>query len=664
MRNCMYFKLAAINIKKNAKMYIPYIITSIITIMMFYIMIFLTHNPGLVGMKGEHSLRTVLVMGIYVIGIFSVIFLFYTNSFLLKRRKNEIGLYNILGMEKKHIARMLTIENIYTYLINMILGLFFGILFSRLMLLLLFKILKAGTGFVFNISMQGLYMSFIFFTVISVLILLNNIRQIHLSKPIELLKGGNVGEKEPKTKWFLAVIGVITMGTGYYLAITVDNAMSARNNFFIAVILVIIGTYCIFTAFSIAFLKILRKNKKYYYKTKHFTSVSGMIYRMKQNAVGLANICILSTMVLVMISSTVCLYIGQDDVLKNRFPTNIEIQTVFANKEKSEAVSKTVNQKILESGYEIDAYNEFRFKTYSLEFDNKNRVFHHSSDISLSLDKMYITYMIPIESYNINTGSDIILNDNEVAIYSPDDIDLSDKFNINDKTFYVKNIVENPNFSIQNNGPYMKLIYIFVSNEEVIKDIHKDFVEYFGEYYDLSYLIGFDVKETEEKQVELMYSIRDELRNTDEYKNLSFIMYATAEEKLDFYAIYGGLFFLGLFLGALFMMATVLIIYYKQISEGYEDKHRFHIMQQVGMSKHEIRKSIRSQVLTVFFLPLVTAIIHILFAFKMITKMLEILNLTNVSLFVICTIATVIIFAIFYVIVYSLTARTYYKIVE
>jgi putative ABC transport system permease protein len=660
----MYFKLAATNIKKNAKMYIPYIITSIVTIMMFYIMIFLAYNPGLTGMKGSNSLGAVLTMGIYVIGIFSVVFLFYTNSFLLKRRKKEIGLYNILGMEKRHIAKMMTIENIYSYLINMILGLFFGILFSKLMLLLLIKILRAGTGFVFNISTQGLYITFIYFTVISVLILLNNIRQIHLSKPIELLRGGNVGEKEPKTKWIIAVIGILAMGTGYYMAITVDNALSALNSFFIAVILVIIGTYCLFTSGSIALLKILRKNRKYYYKTNHFTSVSGMIYRMKQNAVGLANICILSTMVLVMLSSTVCLYIGQDNVLNNRFPTNTQINTIFSNKEESESVSNTVKKIIQDSGYKIDAYNEFRFKSYTLEFNKEEKTFSPSSDIDLNIDMMHITYFFPIESYNKQTGSDITLNNNEVLIYSPDNIDVSDEFSIKDITFHVKNTIDNPGFSIQSSGSYMKLIYIFVNNEEIIKSVHDQFDDNYGDYCNLSHVIGFDIMENEEKQTELVSNIRNTLRNSEEYRNLTFQIYSTAEERFDFYALYGGLFFLGLFLGALFIMATVLIIYYKQISEGYEDKQRFYIMQQVGMSKAEVKKSIHSQVLTVFFLPLVTAIIHIVFAFKMITMMLEILNLTNVSLFVTCTIATVIIFAVFYTAVYSLTARTYYRIVE
>ncbi|MFA5341063.1 MAG: ABC transporter permease [Clostridia bacterium] len=664
MRSHMYFKLAATNIKKNAKMYIPYIITSIVTIMMFYIMIFLAYNPGLTGMKGSNSLGAVLTMGIYVIGIFSVVFLFYTNSFLLKRRKKEIGLYNILGMEKRHIAKMMTIENIYSYLINMILGLFFGILFSKLMLLLLIKILRAGTGFVFNISTQGLYITFIYFTVISVLILLNNIRQIHLSKPIELLRGGNVGEKEPKTKWIIAVIGILAMGTGYYMAITVDNALSALNSFFIAVILVIIGTYCLFTSGSIALLKILRKNRKYYYKTNHFTSVSGMIYRMKQNAVGLANICILSTMVLVMLSSTVCLYIGQDNVLNNRFPTNTQINTIFSNKEESESVSNTVKKIIQDSGYKIDAYNEFRFKSYTLEFNKEEKTFSPSSDIDLNIDMMHITYFFPIESYNKQTGSDITLNNNEVLIYSPDNIDVSDEFSIKDITFHVKNTIDNPGFSIQSSGSYMKLIYIFVNNEEIIKSVHDQFDDNYGDYCNLSHVIGFDIMENEEKQTELVSNIRNTLRNSEEYRNLTFQIYSTAEERFDFYALYGGLFFLGLFLGALFIMATVLIIYYKQISEGYEDKQRFYIMQQVGMSKAEVKKSIHSQVLTVFFLPLVTAIIHIVFAFKMITMMLEILNLTNVSLFVTCTIATVIIFAVFYTAVYSLTARTYYRIVE
>lgn len=660
MHNSMYFKLAASNIKKNANTYVPYFIMSITTIMMFYIMVFLVYNPGLSGMRGERHLKTVLSLGCYITGAFSAVLLFYTNSFLFKKRKKEIGLYNILGMEKKHIAKMLTIENMYSYLVIIVLGLFFGILFSRLMLLILLKILKAGTGFVFNISIEGLYITLVFFTIVSALILLNNIRQVHLTKPVELLKGSSLGEKEPKTRWLLAVIGVLSTGAGYYIALSVENPLAALNIFFLAVFLVIIGTYCLFTAGSIALLKLLRKNKKYYYKTNHFTAISGMIYRMKRNAVGLANICILSAMVLVTVSSTVCLYVGMHDALNNRFPTDIEIITHNADKEQSVSISNAVNKIVSESGYEISKYSEFRYFSHSMLYEEEKDTFSICFDINKNSDSVYYVYFFPVEEYNKKTGTDILLEDKQVLIYNRNNVDIAGNLNIQNIEFIVKGNVKDPGFPLSVDS--FNKVYLFFKDEQVIIDINKQFEEYFGDYNRLIHTIAFDVMGDKAEQLKLTDRIKVTFERFEE--NISINTISKAEEEYVFYAIYGGLFFLGLFLGVLFMMATVLIIYYKQISEGYEDKQRFHIMQQVGMTKAEVRQSIRSQVLTVFFLPLIMAIIHIVFAFRMITKILGVLYLTNVPLFINCTVITVAAFTLFYMAAYSLTAHSYYKIVE
>jgi len=656
----MYFKLAASNIRKNGKTYIPYLIMSITTIMMFYIMVFLVYNPGLSGMRGERHIKTVLSLGCYITGAFSAVLLFYTNSFLFKKRKKEIGLYNILGMEKKHIAKMLTIENMYSYLVTIVLGLFFGILFSRLMLLILLNILKAGTGFVFNISIEGLCITFVFFTIVSALILLNNIRQVHLTKPVELLKGSSLGEKEPKTRWLLAIIGVLSTGAGYYIALSVENPLAALNIFFLAVILVIIGTYCLFTAGSIALLKLLRKNKKYYYKTNHFTAISGMIYRMKRNAVGLANICILSAMVLVTVSSTVCLYVGMHDALNNRFPTDIEIITHNADKEQSVSISNAVNKIVSESGYEISKYSEFRYLSHSMLYEEEKDTFSICFDINKNSDNMYYVYFFPVEDYNKKTGTDILLEDKEVLIYNRNNVDFTGNLNIQSIEFIVKGNVKDPGFPMSVDG--FNKVYLFFKDEQVIIDINKQFEEYFGAYSSLTHTIAFDVMGDKAEQLKLTDRIKVTFERLEE--NISINTISKAEEEYVFYAIYGGLFFLGLFLGVLFMMATVLIIYYKQISEGYEDKQRFHIMQQVGMTKAEVRQSIRSQVLTVFFLPLIMAIIHIVFAFRMITKILGVLYLTNVPLFINCTLITVPAFTLFSMPGYSLNEHSYYKIVE
>ncbi|HRR37006.1 MAG TPA: ABC transporter permease, partial [Clostridia bacterium] len=373
-----------------------------------------------------------------------------------------------------------------------------------------------------------------------------------------------------------------------------------------------------------------------------------------------ANICILSAMVLVTVSSTVCLYVGMHDALNNRFPTDIEIITHNADKEQSVSISNAVNKIVSESGYEISKYSEFRYLSHSMLYEEEKDTFSICFDINKNSDNMYYVYFFPVEDYNKKTGTDILLEDKEVLIYNRNNVDFTGNLNIQSIEFIVKGNVKDPGFPMSVDG--FNKVYLFFKDEQVIIDINKQFEEYFGAYSSLTHTIAFDVMGDKAEQLKLTDRIKVTFERLEE--NISINTISKAEEEYVFYAIYGGLFFLGLFLGVLFMMATVLIIYYKQISEGYEDKQRFHIMQQVGMTKAEVRQSIRSQVLTVFFLPLIMAIIHIVFAFRMITKILGVLYLTNVPLFINCTVITVAAFTLFYMAAYSLTAHSYYKIVE
>ncbi|HCX62731.1 MAG TPA: cell division protein FtsX, partial [Clostridiales bacterium] len=344
MNKFFYPKLAVNNIKKNSKTYIPYMLTCIGTIMMFYNICFLVVAKDIEIVQDSGSLRQVMLLGAMVIGIFSLIFLFYTNSFLIKKRKKEFGLFNILGMEKKHISKIIFFETLITSSITLIVGILSGILLSKLIILFLFKILSFNATFGFEISPTAIFASLCLFGSINVINFIFNITQVHLSKPVELLKGGNVGEREPKTKWLLTIVGALCLGTGYYIAVVTESPLAALNLFFVAVMLVIVGTYCLFTAGSIAVLKRLRKNKKYYYKPNHFVSVSGMIYRMKQNAAGLSNICILSTMVIVMISSTISLYTGMEDILKIQYPKDIIISAYEISDEEAKTLNEIINQ--------------------------------------------------------------------------------------------------------------------------------------------------------------------------------------------------------------------------------------------------------------------------------------------------------------------------------
>ncbi|WP_102272771.1 ABC transporter permease [Cytobacillus massiliigabonensis] len=658
MSRFFYTKLALTNINKHRKTYIPYILTCISTIAMFYMMHFMSGNPGLKEMSGGDALITILNLGNIVIGIFSVIFLFYTNSFLIKQRKKEFGLFNILGMEKKHISKVIVWEVFFVTVFSLAIGLASGMIVGKLMFLLLNNILHFEVPLTYFVSIKSIGITSILFLGIFVLTLLNNLRQIHLAKPIELLRGGQVGEKEPKTKWVLVIIGVAALASGYYIALVTESPLAALNKFFLAVLLVIIGTYSLFTAGTIALLKLMRKNKGYYYQTKHFISVSGMIYRMKQNAVGLANICILSTMVLVMLSSTVSLYIGIEDSIENRYPKEIDISANNISEEQAQVVEKIIHEEA--EKHQIEIIDPVHYRSADFPAIRGGNTFTTDSTTMQSLTNISMIELISLDEFNQLEKQSAKLEDNEVLIYTFKGKPVENTITISGKEFQIKDQLKGLSFNGDSSGMLTDGYLVVVKDEETIKSLYPDEALEQVEWKDLSYFSGFDAKGSTENEIALTKAISLKL------KEASIDGYAEGQEesKESFYSLYGGLFFLGLFLGALFIMATVLIMYYKQISEGYDDKERFAIMQKVGLSKEEIKKSIKSQVLVVFFLPLVAAVIHIAFAFKVITKLLALLNLTNIGLFVICTAATILIFAVFYAMVYTLTAREYYKIVS
>lgn len=666
MSKFFYQRLALINIKNNYRTYIPYILTCIGTVMMYFIIYALSIDKGLASMYGGYMTQTLLMLGTWVIAIFAVIFLMYTNSFLMKRRKKEFGLFNILGMEKKHIARIIFYETLFIAILSLALGILFGILFSRLSLLLLVKLMKFNVYFGFNISYKAIFAVLGLFGVIFALILLNNLRQIHLSKPVELLKGGQLGEKEPKTKWLLSIAGFLCLGSGYYIALASKMNVATLFAFFIAVILVIIGTFLVFTTGSIMILKALRRNKTYYYKTRHFTSVSGMIYRMKQNAAGLANICILSTMVLVMLSSTVSLYLGLEDSIRSRFPRNINIHLNEYDKALTENAEKTIEEVL--NKHNMKAYNKLVYKyiDFDAELSNNELVLKEGGRYNNldNVDIRKIVFIISLEDYNRISNSNVDLKEDEVLLYMTD----TKKFNYDSIKFLnneykIKENLKEFEINDRSGMDIWENYYIVTSNIEYFNNLIKN--EDIKDNFDTITYFAFDLPGTLDEQKIFYDDLFTEIYKLVSVKDTYPIsMSSSAEGAKDFYNIYGGLFFLGIFLGMVFIMATVLIMYYKQISEGYDDKDRFEIMQKVGMSHSEIKSSIRSQVLTVFFLPIVTAGIHIAFAFPIITKMLRLINLVNTNLFAICTLVSILIFTVFYAIVYALTARTYYRIVK
>lgn len=669
-KGSLYPKLAFQNIKNNRKFYIPYILTGVIVVMMFYIILFLANHEGIGQVFGGSYLSSFLVLGTFIIAIFSVIFLFYTNSFLMKRRKKELGLYVVLGMEKRHLAWVQFFETLFVGLTSIVCGIGCGILFSKLSMLILGKILRFETPLGFSVSVFALCITAAAFLCIYFLIFIHNLIAVGKAKPIELLHSGNVGEKEPKTKWVLTVIGTLCLLGGYAIAVLVKSPLTAITLFFVAVILVIIGTYLLFTTGSIALLKSLKNKKNYYYQTRHFISVSGMIYRMKQNAVGLANICILSTMVLVMLSSTVALNVGMEDILNSRYPADINITYTDPSEGVVDAAVDRIKAIADENGTEIERLNVVTDLNFSVikngdDFTNIDRYSTAGKNNASTFD------FITTDEYERRTGEKLELGENEVYVH-PDGFEFGDSFTMFGEKFNIKGTLD----TFPREGEIS--VYILNITDFVVSPETFDYIcglqkEIYGENCsNIESMIYLDIKGTNEEQSAICQNICNKL--SEEYddsfdpendqSNIQFYGECRADNSSDLYSMYGSFLFLGIFLGLLFIMATILIMYYKQLTEGYNDKERFEIMQKVGLSRTEIRKSIRSQILVVFFLPLAAAVLHMAFAFKIITKLLTLLNLTNVPLFVICTVCTIGVFAVIYGIVYALTAKEYYRIVS
>lgn len=664
MNKGMYTKLAITNIKNNRQFYFPYLLTGIITVAMFYIMCALESNPGIQSMPGAKNLGLILRLGIGVIGILAVIFLFYTNSFIIKRRKKELGIYNILGMEKRHIAKILSKEAFFTAIIAIGGGLVTGVLFHKLACMLLYRMIGFNGGITFSFSKKGVMITAILFAIVYLLTYIYDLFQVQLANPIELLQSGNKGEREPKTKAIMAVLGVLCLGAGYFIAITTKNPIKALTLFFVAVILVIIGTYLLFTAGSIALLKILRRNKGYYYQTKHFTSVSGMIYRMKQNAVGLANICILSTMVLVAVSTTVSLYVGIEDIMKERYPNEITISAYYDTGAPAEdSIAPIVEKSVKESGRKI-RHEEDYLELYFAAIKDQGQYSLDKEKVKTAGDRVSGFVVLTREDCKKKYNEEIPeLAENEVALFTIKKTDM-DTLVLENRSYHVKEIKQFQNTEdFETIADMMDEYYYVIVNDvqdmERLWQLQKDI--YQENSSSISRQVRLDIDGDSEQKKECFENIKTALG--PEQAKARILIDSRQSNRDEFYQIYGGFLFLGLFLGILFLMITVLIIFYKQISEGYDDKERFSIMEKVGMSNDEVKATIRSQVRTVFFLPILMAAVHVGMAFPMIKRLLSLFGLSNTALFAGCMAGTILVFALIYLLVFLKTSKTYYKIV-
>lgn len=668
----LYFKLAKTNLSNNKPFYIPYIISSIITVAMLYMMSFLSDNKGLNKIMGADSLAIIFRLGVGIIVIFSYIFLFYTNSFIIKRRKKEIGVYNILGMEKRHLSKVLFVETIYSAIISLVCGIIVGIAFSKFILMVLYGIIGIHKTVEFFVNIHGIILCVVSFGILFLLTFLYNFMQIKLANPIELLRGTNVGEREPKTKIFMTIVGVVCLAIAYYIAITTENPLKVLTLFFVAVLLVIIGTFALFTAGSIALLKLLINNKKFYYNKRHFMAVSGMLYRMKQNAAGLASICILSTMVLVVISTTVSMYVGIQDELMARYPNDVCV-TVDYNSviDKSSEIEKAIFDEIDSA----EVKNKKAFSYLSVFVGQKGDDFTTDKE-HLSYQNSYLFYILSKDDFikidnsfkdkigNISKGEAVVV--------------LNKKYDKKDIKIFGKNYKVNKSFEhTEDNDLYVistlnGLGYIILDNDESVQELYDMQEKMLGKganYY--TNKIRFDFKSGNKKQKAAAYKKIDNVvkkyfkENKNDKKEISsYWVESRQENEQNFYLLYGGLFFLGIFLGTMFLMVTVMIIFYKQITEGYDDRERYQILEKVGMSSREVKDTIKSQIRIVFVLPIFAAAVHVTAAFPMVNRILKMLNLNNEKLFAGCLAATIIVFAVIYYLVFKVTSRAYYKIVK
>ena len=675
MGKLLYPRLAWQNIKGDRRFFAPYFLALLGNVAAFYIMTALAVDPGMSQLHGAMYVQSFCFMGMFIAAVFSAVFLLYVNGFLMKQRKKALGLYNILGMGKSHIAAVLFFETLFVGGAGIVCGLLTGLLFHKLVTLALYKLLRFAVPFGFAISWDAMARTAILFGVLIGLTLLSNLNKVRVSKPIELLYGSQVGEREPRTKWFMTLLGILTLGAGYYIALRTTNGMEAIAFYFVAVFLVIIGTYCLFTAVSIFVLKALRANKRFYYKTSHFIGVSGMLYRMKQNAVGLANICILSTMVMVMVSGTLSLYLGTQDIVDRQAPSDLTVLVRYDPDEAEPfdpaAMLRLQEGFIRDQGYSVSEdliYSSFTFTVGRLPDGS----YTTENDLVTLGTAITTIQVLTQDAYAAATGVSLGLEAGEVAFGGEEDVltihwgtlEGAGSFGRSDLT-----VAQHLEESLSADAAVSDTSTLVVADTAALMELYENQKEAYGE--DSSWMewqASFSVDATDEelRAVQQAYNqyVRDDavFGGTGKWWSCGWTLRCDVEA--DAYGLAGGFLFLGIFLGTIFLMATVLIIYYKQISEGYEDKARFEIMQKVGLSREEVRASIRSQVLMVFFLPIAVAAIHILFDFNMVEKLLTLFQVYNTTLTALCTLGTVLVFFLVYGAVYLLTARTYYKIVE
>ena len=676
MKRGFYLKLALDGMKKNKRLYIPYLLTCAGMVMMFYILYGLAMSPLMETMRGGNTMGLVLMLGTWVILLFSLLFLLYTNSFLARRRNKEFGLYNILGMNKRNLSRILLWETLLCALFSIGAGLAGGILLSKLAELFLLHMAGEQADFALRIVPKGILAAILFYGAIFAVLMVISLARLHISRPLDLLKSEAAGEKPPKANWLFALAGVIILGVAYYLAVTIESPLTAVTLFFAAVLMVIVATYLLFISGSVALCKLLQKKKGYYYKPNHFVSVSSMAFRMKRNGAGLAAICILATMVLVMLSSTSCLYFGGDDALRGSYP--YDVMTVAGFNAPADCTPEVQNQleEIIQRTADGHAQNSVLYSVLDTSGSFEDGVLDPGgfdrrvvSSSASALEAVRSVCILPLSDYNRLAGTNRTLAPGEALLWSSNQKYDFDTFAVKGcRTLQIREQLDSLPIRIANSAVLATTYFVIVPDwtdycaevSAYVTGLGSDMITADTEMFACFDLPGL----SEAEQCEIQDKVSDAAQDVRDPGWRYFSTASLADNRSDFFSTYGSLFFLGIILSIVFIAAAALIIYYKQLSEGYEDQSRFGVMQKVGMTKKEIRRAVNSQVITVFFAPLALAGVHLAFAFPFVQKIVRLFGVFNTRLLILTSIICFLAFALFYVFVYRRTAKAYYSIVS
>ncbi|MFA9378245.1 MAG: ABC transporter permease [Lachnotalea sp.] len=650
----LYIKLATTNIKKGKDINLPYMIAITIIMVTYYLVVALLYNKGLKDIPNSGALVQCFEMANIIIGIIVFIFMIYINSFLIKKRLKEFGLYNILGLEKKHIIYVMIIENLIIFGFSILSALILGTVFGKLIFMILLKVCHTSTGSRFLLSMKPYIQTLGLFGITFVVCSVYNIIIIVRNKTIDLLHSDKYGEKKMKGMVFFTIIGIVLMAVAYYMANTTTNYVQAIQIFFPAVFMVIIATYLLFVTGSIVLLNILKKNKKFYYKTNNFISTSSLIFRMKQNAVGLANICILSTMVIVTAAGCVSLYCGQETIIKQMNPFDL---TVYRQED---TISENVMQEAADKhNITISNYVEYNSVHGGLIIDGSLvKKIDESDFTSLDIDKVYDFVAMSADEYNRACGTDIHVESGHMVMASLNDISmLANGIDVEGNLYQVDNILKDSPLLNCKNSKVDHTIYIIFANADEAMTFTN--LIYYNQYDEANSITSTQFINYEGENNDRLLFAQEIAAMSQKSLFASLDTY-----RVDAYGTYGGILFIGVFFIIIFITITILIIYFKQVTEGFDDRERFIILQKVGMDEKMVKQAINRQIIIVFFLPLIMALTHLLAASNIIKSMMTAFYLVDLELVLKCIVATSAIFAVIYIIVYKVTAKTYYKIVK